>query len=60
MKKKLQRWAPVVVLALISAVLLYLLPEAREPFGSALIDYAKELIIVLPAVLLMGLLSTAR
>lgn len=58
MKKNIKQWLPVIVLALISAVLLYLRPEARDPFGTTVLDYTLELIVVLPAVLLlMGLLS---
>ena len=46
------------LLALVSAWLLYMRPEAREPFGKTLLDYSMELVTVLPAVLLlMGLLS---
>ncbi|MCF7947774.1 MAG: permease [Spirochaetia bacterium] len=58
MNKKIKQWVPVIALALISAVLLYLQPEARTPFGTTVLDYTMELIVVLPAVLLlMGLLS---
>ena len=55
---KTRQWVPVIILGLISAVLLYLQPYARAPFGSTVLDYTMELIVVLPAVLLlMGLLS---
>ncbi|MDZ7792752.1 MAG: permease [Spirochaetia bacterium] len=58
MKKSVRQGVPVIALALISAVLLYLRPESRTPFGTTILDYAMELIVVLPAVLLlMGLLS---
>lgn len=58
MKKNVKQWLPVIVLAIISAVLLYLRPEARAPFSTTVLDYTLELVVVLPAVLLlMGLLS---
>ena len=58
MKKNVKQWSPVIVLAVISAVLLYLRPEAQEPFATTVLDYTMELVMVLPAVLLlMGLLS---
>lgn len=58
MNKTNRQWIFVLALAVVSAVLLYLKPYARAPFGSTVADYTLELITVLPAVLLlMGLLS---
>jgi len=58
MKRNIKQWVPVIALALISTVLLYLQPESRTSFGITILEYTMELVVVLPAVLLlMGLLS---
>ena len=58
MNKNNRQWIFVLVLAVVSAVLLYLTPGARASFTDTVADYTLELITVLPAVLLlMGLLS---
>lgn len=58
MKKNNKQWIFVLALAVVTAVLLYLKPYARVPFGKTVADYTLELITVMPAVLLlMGLLS---
>lgn len=53
-----RRWLPALLLALLSGLLLYLNPGARSPFTGTVTAYAREMLTIFPAVLvLMGMLS---
>ncbi len=57
-KSKIKQWLPAALLSALSLLLLALFPEAREPFAGTVAAYAREMITIFPAVLvLMGLLS---
>ncbi len=57
-KSRLKQWLPAAFLTAFSLLLLALFSEAREPFAGTVAAYAREMITIFPAVLvLMGLLS---
>lgn len=54
----IKSWLPVLILGGAIAPLLVFFPAAREPFARTSVDYALEMIAILPAVmLLMGLMT---
>ncbi|MDF1566539.1 MAG: hypothetical protein RQ801_07220 [Spirochaetaceae bacterium] len=57
-KSKINQWIPAILLTAVSLLLLWIFPEAREPFGGTIASYTVEMISIFPAVLvLMGLMS---